>query len=135
MSRFQGLVRRRYEGQLIGGRGIAGRVGMGRVTQQETHTRAFSMSKLRIHIFSISLDGYGAGPDQGVKDPLGRNGESLHDWVVPTRTFKGPRAKSAGTIGVDDAVTHQANDNIGAWILGRNMFGPVRGPWPDESWK
>jgi dihydrofolate reductase len=93
------------------------------------------MSKLRIHIFSISLDGYGAGPDQGVKEPLGRNGESLHDWVVPTRSFKGPHAKSAGRIGVDDAIAAQANENIGAWILGRNMFGPVRGPWPDESWK
>lgn len=93
------------------------------------------MSKLRVHHFSISLDGYGAGPDQGMENPLGRNGESLHDWVVPTRTFKGTHAKSAGTIGVDDAVASQGNENIGAWILGRNMFGPVRGPWPDESWK
>jgi dihydrofolate reductase len=93
------------------------------------------MSKLRIHMFSISLDGYGAGPDQSVKEPLGREGESLHGWVVPTRTFKGPNAKTPGTIGVDDAVGAQAKVNIGAWILGRNMFGPVRGPWPDESWK
>src|SRR5687768_8456581 len=105
-----------------------------RHSPRDTH-EGFSMSKLRVHIFSISLDGYGAGPDQSVKEPLGRNGESLHDWVVPTRTFKGPRAKSPGTIGVDDAVTAQGMGNLGAWILGRNMFGPVRGPWPDESWK
>ena len=93
------------------------------------------MSKLRVHMYSISLDGYGAGPDQRVKEPLGREGESLHDWVVPTRTFKGGHAKGKGTIGVDDAVGALGRDYIGAWIMGRNMFGPVRGPWPDESWK
>ena len=93
------------------------------------------MSKLRVDWFSISLDGYGAGPDQSMENPLGRNGESLHDWVVPTRSFKPAHKKSEGTIGADDAVTSQAMENLGAWILGRNMFGPVRGPWPDESWK
>jgi dihydrofolate reductase len=93
------------------------------------------MSKLHVQWFSISLDGYGAGPDQGMENPLGRNGESLHDWVVPTRTFKGPHGKTAGTIGVDDAVAAQGKENTGAWILGRNMFGPVRGPWPDDGWK
>ena len=93
------------------------------------------MSKLRVHMYSISLDGYGAGPDQSVENPLGREGESLHDWVVPTRTFKGGHAKGKGTIGVDDAVGGLGKEYIGAWIMGRNMFGPVRGPWPDESWR
>ncbi len=93
------------------------------------------MSKLRVDWFSISLDGYGAGPDQGLENPLGRHGESLHDWIVPTRTFKGQHAKTPGTIGADNAIASPGKENVGAWILGRNMFGPVRGPWPDESWK
>src|SRR5688500_17307061 len=93
------------------------------------------MSKLRVHAFSISLDGYGAGPDQDVKNGLGRGGEQLHDWFIPTRTFQQVVGKPSGKIGVDDAVARRGIENIGAWILGRNMFGPIRGPWPDESWK
>jgi dihydrofolate reductase len=93
------------------------------------------MPKLRVHAFSISLDGYGAGPDQDRKEPLGKGGEALHEWIIPTRTFQRLSGKDQGTTGVDDEFTARGFDNIGAWILGRNMFGPIRGPWPDESWK
>ncbi len=91
------------------------------------------MGKLRVDAFSISLDGYGAGPDQDMKEPLGRGGESLHEWMFPTRTFKGMSGKE-GKIGVDDTIVQHGFENVGAWIMGRNMFGPVRGPWPDDSW-
>ena len=93
------------------------------------------MSRLRVHAFSISVDGFGAGADQGLDHPLGRGGEDLHQWVFPTRTFQRLYGKEDGTTGVDDDFAARGFDNIGAWILGRNMFGPVRGPWPDESWK
>lgn len=93
------------------------------------------MTRLRVTGFSVSLDGYGAGPDQGLDHPLGRGGESLHDWMVSTRTFKRIQGQEGGTAGLDDDFTAGGFDNIGAWILGRNMFGPVRGPWPDESWR
>jgi dihydrofolate reductase len=92
------------------------------------------MSRLRVQSFSISADGYGAGPDQSLENPLGRGGESLHDWIVPTRTFQQMGGKS-GTTGVDDDMAARGFDNIGAWILGRNMFGPIRGAWPDQMWK
>lgn len=93
------------------------------------------MPKLRIHAFSISLDGYGAGPDQSRETPLGVGGENLHGWMVATRTFKQLFGREGGTTGTDDDFAARGFANIGAWILGRNMFGPVRGPWPDESWK
>jgi len=93
------------------------------------------MSKLRVHAFSISLDGYGAGPDQGLANPLGVGGEELHNWFVPTRAFQQVFGREGGTTGVDNDFAARALQNIGAHILGRNMFGPVRGPWPDESWK
>jgi dihydrofolate reductase len=93
------------------------------------------MSKLRVHGFSISLDGYGAGPDQSRENPLGVGGEALHEWTVATRTFRKMSASEGGSTGTDDEFTARGFANIGAWILGRNMFGPVRGPWPDESWK
>jgi dihydrofolate reductase len=93
------------------------------------------MSKLRIHAFSISLDGYGAGPRQTREIPLGVGGEALHEWIFPTRTFRGLSGKTDGTTGVDDDFVRRGFEDIGAWILGRNMFGPVRGPWPDDSWK
>jgi len=93
------------------------------------------LSRLRVHAFSISVDGFGAGADQGLDHPLGRGGEDLHQWVFPTRTFQRLYGKEDGTTGVDDDFAARGFDNIGAWILGRNMFGPVRGPWPDESWK
>src|SRR5688500_9296016 len=93
------------------------------------------MSRLRINCFAISLDGYGAGPDQSLDDPLGVGGETLHEWFVPTRTFQKMLGKDSGTTGIDDEFAARGMANIGAWILGRNMFGPVRGPWPDEQWK
>lgn len=93
------------------------------------------MTKLRVHAFSISLDGYGAGPDQSLQNPLGAGGESLHEWVFPTRTFQQLYGKEQGTTGEDDAFARRSFENIGAWVMGRNMFGPVRGPWPDEQWK
>jgi dihydrofolate reductase len=93
------------------------------------------MSRLRVQSFAISLDGYGAGPAQSLQEPLGVGGEHLHDWMVTTRTFHRLTGKEGGSTGVDDRFTQRGFDNLGAWILGRNMFGPVRGPWPDESWR
>jgi dihydrofolate reductase len=93
------------------------------------------MPKLRVHAFSISLDGYGAGPKQDRADPLGVAGEALHEWVVATRTFRQMSGKEGGTTGVDDDFAARGFNNIGAWIMGRNMFGPVRGHWPDDTWK
>jgi dihydrofolate reductase len=91
--------------------------------------------KLRVHCFSISLDGYGAGPDQDLDNPLGVGGLALHEWAFATRTFRKMFGHDGGTTGIDDEFAVRGFDNIGAWILGRNMFGPVRGPWPDDSWK
>jgi len=93
------------------------------------------MSKLRVHCFSLSLDGYGAGPNQDIHNPLGVGGAKVHEWAFATRTFNRMFGKSEGSTGVDDSFVVRGFDGIGAWILGRNMFGPVRGPWPDETWK
>jgi dihydrofolate reductase len=93
------------------------------------------MPKLKVMSFSISLDGYGAGPHQSLENPLGVGGKALHEWVFPTRTFQRMFGNDGGTTGVDDDFGARGFQNIGAWILGRNMFGPVRGPWPDETWK
>lgn len=92
------------------------------------------MSKLRVHTFSISLDGYGAGPRQDLENPLGVGGLALHDWVIPTRTFANMQGSDQGEAGVDDEFAARGMANLGAWILGRNMFGPIRGAWPDERW-
>jgi dihydrofolate reductase len=94
------------------------------------------MSRLRVASFSVSLDGYGAGPDQSLDNPLGVGGTALHKWAFGTQAFqKRVLGRDAGATGVDNDFIERGFDNIGAWILGRNMFGPVRGPWPDESWK
>ena len=93
------------------------------------------MSKLRIHCFAVSLDGYGAGPNQSLKNPLGVGGIGLHQWFIPTRTFQQTFGKDGGTTGTDDDFAARGFANIGAWILGRNMFGPIRGAWPDDAWK
>jgi dihydrofolate reductase len=94
------------------------------------------MSKLKVQSFSISLDGYGAGPDQSLDSPLGAGGEQLHGWLVGTKTAqKKVFGKDGGTTGVDEQFAARGFENIGAWILGRNMFGPIRGAWPDEAWK
>ncbi|MGA8862324.1 MAG: dihydrofolate reductase family protein [Gallionella sp.] len=92
------------------------------------------MSRLRVQSFSISLDGYGAGPDQGLANPLGIGGLALHEWAFPTRTFQQMFGNEGGTTGVDNDFAARGFSNIGAWIMGRNMFGPVRGPWPDNNW-
>jgi dihydrofolate reductase len=93
------------------------------------------MARLLVSSFSISLDGYGAGPHQSMKEPLGVGGESLHDWLVSTRTFKHMIGQEGGEAGIDEDFAAKGMTGLGAWIMGRNMFGPVRGPWPDESWR
>lgn len=94
------------------------------------------MSKLRVQSFTVSLDGFAAGPNQDADHGLGVGGETLHQWLVGTRMFQQMVGKKdAGTTGVDNDIAVRGFDNIGAWILGRNMFGPVRGAWPDDSWK
>jgi dihydrofolate reductase len=94
------------------------------------------MSKLKVQSFSISLDGYGAGPNQSLQNPLGEGGEGLHRWFIGTRTFQRMMGdETKGTDGPDEDFAARGFENIGAWILGRNMFGPVRGPWPDDEWK
>src|SRR6266699_2506799 len=93
------------------------------------------MTRVRVESFTISLDGYGAGPDQDINNGLGVGGEDLHQWFIPTRTFQRIQGKGDGTTGVDDDFATRGFNNIGAWILGRNMFGPIRGPWPDSKWK
>lgn len=93
------------------------------------------MSRLLVRCFSISIDGFGAGPDQNLQNPLGAAGPELFDWFFRTRTWNRMHGGDGGETGVDDDLAAQGFDGIGAWIMGRNMFGPIRGPWPDESWK
>ena len=93
------------------------------------------MTRVRVESFTISIDGYAAGPDQDLDNPLGVGGTNLHQWFIPTRTFQTIHGAGDGTTGVDDDFAARGFNNVGAWILGRNMFGPVRGPWPDMSWK
>jgi dihydrofolate reductase len=92
------------------------------------------MPKLRVHNFAISLDGYGAGPDQDVEQPIGVGGMRLHEWVFATRTGRQMFGGDGGDEGLDDQFMARGTEGIGATIMGRNMFGPVRGPWADESW-
>ncbi|HWS96970.1 MAG TPA: dihydrofolate reductase family protein [Candidatus Methylomirabilis sp.] len=105
------------------------------------------MQKVRVHCFGVSLDGYGAGPNQNLENPLGVGGLGLMEWFFPTRTFQKMHnrelvdapdelfGKEGGGAGVDDDFAARGFENIGAWIIGRNMFGPVRGPWLNEDWK
>jgi dihydrofolate reductase len=93
------------------------------------------MGQVRVESFAISIDGFGAGPDQDINNGLGVGGEELHEWFIPTRTFQRTHGADEGTTGVDDDFAARGFRNIGAWILGRNMFGPIRGPWPDSNWK
>jgi dihydrofolate reductase len=93
------------------------------------------MSKLRVNCFALSFDGYGAGPNQSLDNPLGEGGEGLHGWFLPTRTFRKMFGKEDGETGPDDDFAMRGMDNIGAWILGRNMFAASRGPWPDDGWQ
>lgn len=93
------------------------------------------MTKLRVLSFGISLDGYGAGPNQNLEHPLGVGGAALLEWLFATRTFQHVHGSSGGTTGADDEFAARGFSNVGAWIMGRNMFGPIRGEWPDENWK
>jgi dihydrofolate reductase len=93
------------------------------------------MPKLRVCSFSVSLDGHGAGPEQSLDNPLGVGGETLHEWVFPTRTFHKMSGRDGGRTGIDDDYAARGFAGIGAWIMGRNMFGPIRGEWADASWK
>lgn len=93
------------------------------------------MSKVRVASFAVSLDGFGAGPRQDLQNPLGVRGLELHGWVFGTEEFRKTHGQTGGALGVDNDFVAQSFDNLGAWILGRNMFGPVRGDWKDDSWK
>ena len=93
------------------------------------------MSKLKVLAFAVSLDGFGAGADQSLQNPMGVGGMGLHPWMLHTRTFAAMHGGQGGDTGIDDDWARRSFDHIGAWILGRNMFGPVRGPWPDDDWK
>ena len=93
------------------------------------------MPELCVRSFAVSIDGYGAGPGQDLQNPLGVHGPELMDWLFQTRAWRSMHGEQGGETGVDNAMAEQGFQGIGAWILGRNMFGPVRGPWPDESWK
>jgi len=93
------------------------------------------MSKVRVAAFSLSLDGFGAGPRQDLQNPLGVRGTEVHEWFFQTEIFKKIQGQSGGSRGIDNDIAAQSFENVGAWVLGRNMFGPVRGSWKDESWK
>jgi len=93
------------------------------------------MGELRVCSFGISMDGYGAGPGQDLANPLGKGGLALHEWFFATRTYRRMVAREGGAAGLDEDYAAKSFENIGAWILGRNMFGPVRGAWPDDAWK
>lgn len=93
------------------------------------------MGKVRVAAFSISIDGFGAGPAQDLNNPLGIRGPELHNWFRGTEVFKKMQGGSGGTRGTENDIAAQSFENIGAWVLGRNMFGPVRGPWKGDEWK
>lgn len=93
------------------------------------------MSKVKAAAFAVSLDGFGAGPGQDLDNPMGIGGHGLHTWFRPTASFQKMIGRDGGSTGVDNDFAVKSFENIGAWIMGRNMFGPVRGPWPDDSWK
>jgi dihydrofolate reductase len=93
------------------------------------------VSTVRVHSFAVSLDGFGAGPNQDLQHPLGLGGSDLMEWFFQTRRWRQIHGQEGGETGVDDDFAAQGFAGVGAWILGRNMFGPVRGPWPDASWK
>lgn len=93
------------------------------------------MSKVRVAGFGVSLDGFSAGPEQSLNDPLGKRGAEIFRWFFHTKTFRAMQGQEGGSVDVDDEFARRAMENFGAFILGRNMFGPVRGEWPDNSWK
>jgi len=92
-------------------------------------------AKVRVLSFAVSIDGFGAGPRQTLAHPLGVNGPELMEWFFPTRVWRRMQGQDGGETGVDHQMAERGFAGIGAWIIGRNMFGPIRGPWPDEQWK
>jgi dihydrofolate reductase len=92
------------------------------------------MGRVRVHAFSMSIDGYGAGPDQGVDNPLGINGHRLHEWIFKTRYGRAMTGGEDGETGIDNDLFARRDEGIGATIMGRNMYGPIRGPWGDSQW-
>lgn len=93
------------------------------------------MAQVKVAAFSLSIDGFGAGPEQSLDAPLGKRGEELHNWFFGTRTFRSMVGEEGGSMGIDEKYASRGNSGFGAFILGRNMFGPIRGDWPDDSWK
>ncbi len=93
------------------------------------------MPRIRVNSFALSLDGYAAGPNQSLENPLGAGGPGLFEWFFTTRTWTQMHGSEGGSTGVDNDWARRGMENVGAWILGRNMFGPVRGPWLDDAWK
>jgi dihydrofolate reductase len=93
------------------------------------------MKRVRVNCFGVSLDGFGAGPEQSLENPLGTTGPEIMQWFFPTRTFRAMQGGEGGETGVDNDMAARAMTGLGAWILGRNMFGPIRGPWPDFEWR
>jgi len=93
------------------------------------------MTKVRVAGVTVSIDGYAAGPDQSLDNPLGRGGEELHPWLVSSRTFHAMIGEAGGSTGIDDRFAARSMQGLGAFIMGRNMFGPIRGDWPDRDWK
>ena len=93
------------------------------------------MSKLQVRNFGVSLDGFSAGPNQSLENPLGERGPEIMGWFFPTRVFQQMYGNQPGETGVDNEIADEGMTGFGAWILGRNMFGPIRGPWPDDEWK
>ena len=93
------------------------------------------MTRLRVASFSVSIDGFGAGPGQELENPMGSGGMALHQWALQTSTFQRMSGEDGGTTGTDDDFAARGFRNVGAWILGRNMFGPIRGPWPNDDWR
>lgn len=93
------------------------------------------MTRVRVDCFTVSADGFGAGTEQSADDPMGRGGMALHGWALATRTLRTMFGQDGGSDGIDDGFAARGMDKLGAWVLGRNMFGPIRGEWPDESWR
>src|SRR5579872_6227281 len=98
------------------------------ITAFKNGARETGMAKVRVNAFGVSIDGFGAGPNQGLENPLGVGGMKLHEWFFPTQMFQRMQGKEGGSMGIDDDFAARGFENMGAWILGRNMFGPVRGP-------
>ena len=134
--RKPGLRVQKPAGLRFGARKINGRILTNRPrVRADNHGGIRFMPKVKVAGFSLSMDGFGAGPDQDLQNPLGRRGMELHPWLLKTQSFRKAFGQTGGSTGQDNDFAEKAMHNIGAWILGRNMFGPVRGPWGNSDWK